>query len=103
MPTKTLIPFSYFGSKASSMKWLRPLLPHTNHFVDVCGGSGVVGLNIKPRPIMTYNDINGDVVNFFRVLRNQPDELIRLIAPVRRGRQECLWTNYNPDTRATLF
>lgn len=97
MSSKTLIPFSYFGSKASSMKWLEPLLPYTNHFVDVCGGSGVVGLNIKPRPIMTYNDINGDVVNFFRVLRNQPDELIRLIELTPYSREEYLdaWPVYS--------
>jgi len=34
----------------------------------------------KPRsPLETYNDLDGNVVNFFRVLRDQPDELIRVI------------------------
>ena len=34
----------------------------------------------KPRsPLETYNDLDGKVVNFFRVLRDRPDELIRKI------------------------
>lgn len=33
-------------------------------------------LNRKPSPIETINDLNGDIVNFFRVLRDRGDELI---------------------------
>lgn len=34
----------------------------------------------KPRSLLeTYNDLDGNVVNFFRVLRDQPEELIRKI------------------------
>ncbi len=68
--------FTYHGSKFSYLPWLLPLLPECKHFIDVFGGSAVVLLNRKPSPIETYNDINSKVVNFFNVLRSQPEELI---------------------------
>jgi DNA adenine methylase len=47
--------------------------------VEPCGGAASVLLQ-KPRsPLETYNDLDGNVVNFFRVLRDRPDELIRKI------------------------
>lgn len=71
--------FSYLGGKYSVLPWLLPKLPACNHFVDVFGGSAVVLLNRDPDPIETYNDINHQVVNFFKVLRSQPEELVRLL------------------------
>jgi len=45
--------------------------------VEPCGGAASVLLQ-KPRsPLETYNDLDGNVVNFFRVLRDKPDELMR--------------------------
>jgi len=38
--------------------------------------------------VETYNDIDGDVVNFFRVLRDRSDELIRAIALTPFSREE---------------
>ena len=45
-------------------------------------------LNRDPSPIETYNDIDGEVVNFFRVLRNQPDALVKAIALTPFSREE---------------
>jgi DNA adenine methylase len=43
----------------------------------------------KPRsPLETYHDLDGNVVNFFRVLRDQPDELIRKIRLTPWAREE---------------
>ena len=41
-----------------------------------------------PSPVETYNDIDGEVVNFFRVLRDQHEELIRAIALTPFSREE---------------
>jgi DNA adenine methylase len=46
------------------------LLPETNTFVDVFGGSGVVLFNKKRVPNEVYNDINSGVVSLYRVLRD---------------------------------
>ena len=81
------IAFGWYGGKYSHLDWLLPLLPKAQHFCDVFGGSAAVLLNRDPSSIETYNDIDGEVVNFFKVLRDKPDELIRAIGltPFSRG------------------
>lgn len=77
-----VLPFNYLGSKYGQLKWLLPLIPQpiknvNNHFVELFGGSAVVTLNSPRYPINTINDINGDVITFFKVLRDNSDELIK--------------------------
>lgn len=55
---------------------------------DCYGGSGSVTLNKEPSPVEVYNDINGEVVNFFRVLRASKKELIELIGLTPYSRAE---------------
>src|SRR3954469_20339878 len=74
------IVFGWYGGKFNHLDWLLPLLPDAHHYCEPYSGSGAVLLNRGPSPVETYNDIDGDVVNFFRVLRDRPDELIRSIA-----------------------
>jgi len=88
MQKRKLIAFGWYGGKYSHLDWLLPLLPQTKHYCEPFGGSAAVLLNREPSPIETYNDIDGDVVNFFRVLRDKPDELIRVIALTPFSRQE---------------
>jgi DNA adenine methylase len=38
--------------------------------------------------VETYNDIDGDLVNFFRVLRDKPDELIEKLVFTPFSREE---------------
>ena len=45
-------------------------------------------LNRDPAPVETYNDIDGEVTNFFRVLRDQGAELERAIALTPFSREE---------------
>lgn len=45
-------------------------------------------LNRNPAPIETYNDLDGEVCNFFRVLREHGDELTRAIALTPFSREE---------------
>jgi DNA adenine methylase len=44
--------------------------------VEVFGGTAVVLLAKPISPVEVYNDIDGELVNFFTVLREQPNELI---------------------------
>jgi len=45
-------------------------------------------LNRDPSPVETYNDVDGEVVNFFRVLREQKDALIEAIGLTPFSREE---------------
>lgn len=82
------IAFGWYGGKFSHLNWLLPLLPYTHHYCEPFGGSAAVLLNRDPSPVETYNDIDGEVVHFFRVLRDQTDELIRAIALTPFSREE---------------
>jgi DNA adenine methylase len=65
-----------FGSKTRLAKRLVELLPEHTTYVEVFGGTAVVLLAKPISPIEVYNDIDGELVNFFTVLRERPDELI---------------------------
>ena len=76
-PPGRLSAFSWVGGKFSHLKWLLPLLPECGHYVEPYCGSCAALLNRKPSLVETLNDLNGEVVNFFKVLREQKDELIK--------------------------
>lgn len=80
--------FGWYGGKFSHLSWLLPLLPDCHHYCEPFAGSGAVLLNRSPAAIETYNDIDGDVVNFFRVLRDRQEELVKAIALTPFSREE---------------
>jgi len=82
------IAFGWYGGKFSHLAWLLPLLPPSTHYCEPFGGSGAVIINKSPSPVETYNDLDSEVVNFFRVLREQADELIKLISLTPFSREE---------------
>jgi len=85
---KKRIVFGWYGGKFSHLEWLLPLLPKAHHYCEPFAGSGAVLLNRDPSPVETYNDIDGDVVNFFRMLRDKPRDLARAINLTPFSREE---------------
>jgi len=45
-------------------------------------------LNRTPSTVETLNDLDGDIVNFFRVLRDSPEELVELLSMTPYSREE---------------
>ncbi len=86
--TGKLIAFGWYGGKFSHLAWLLPLLPKCHHYCEPFAGSAAVLLNRDPSPVETYNDIDGEVVNFFRVLREHPETLRRTIGLTPFSREE---------------
>lgn len=82
------IAFGWYGGKFSHLDWLLPLLPQAHHYCEPYSGSAAVLLNREPSAVETYNDVDGDVTNFFRVLRDRSDELIRAVALTPFSREE---------------
>jgi DNA adenine methylase len=85
---KRRIVFGWYGGKFSHLNWLLPLLPKCHHYCEPFAGSAAVLLNRDPSPLETYNDIDGEVVNFFRVLRDRKDALIEAIGLTPFAREE---------------
>src|SRR5205823_13902933 len=83
-----LIAFGWYGGKFNHLDWLLPLLPDCHHYCEPFAGSAAVLLNREPSPVETYNDLDGEVVNFFRVLREQKEDLIEAIGLTPFSREE---------------
>ena len=79
-----------------------------HHYCEPFAGSGAVLLNKAPSMIETYNDLDGEVVNFFNVLRNSKEKLVEAIGLTPFSREEfaqaCkLDPNLTPFERARRF
>ncbi|MEM6328236.1 MAG: DNA adenine methylase [Bacteroidota bacterium] len=65
--------------------------PAHSHYVEPWGGGAGVLLCKRPLPrggVEVYNDLDDGVVTFFRVLREQPDALIRAVSLTPFSRRE---------------
>jgi DNA adenine methylase len=82
------IAFGRYGGKYNHLDWLLPLLPECHHYCEPFGGSAAVLLNRDPSRVETYNDLYGEVVNFFRVLRKRKDALVEAIGLTPFSREE---------------
>jgi DNA adenine methylase len=85
---RRLIAFGWYGGKYSHLDWLLPLLPKCHHYCEPFAGSAAVLLNRGPSPVETYNDLDGEVCNFFRVLREQRDGLTQAIGLTPFSRED---------------
>jgi DNA adenine methylase len=99
-PERAKQPLRYPGGDHYLINELRTLFeraPGVDAFVEVFGGSGtasyVVARDLRRKfRVVVYNDIDGELVNFFRVLREKPHELARelaLLPYARRERERC--------------
>lgn len=80
----------YHGGKFRLSGWVRSFFPPHRVYVEPYGGAGSVLLTKERAYAEVYNDLDGDVVNFFRVLRNpeQRAQLCELMALTPFARQE---------------
>jgi len=69
----------YNGGKFLIRKWILDNLPEHKSYIETCFGAGSVLLSKKRSSMEFANDIDGNVHNFFTVLRDNPKELIRMI------------------------
>jgi DNA adenine methylase len=81
-------PIPYYGGKTRMAPTIAALLPEHRHYVEPFAGSLAV-LLAKPRAeVETVNDLDGEVVNFWRVVRDHPAELANLCEFTPHSREE---------------
>ncbi len=85
---KHRIAFGWYGGKFSHLEWLLPQLPAAHHYCEPFGGSAAVLINRTPSPVETFNDLDGEVTNFFRVLRAHTDEVLKALSLTPFSREE---------------
>ena len=105
--TQKIIAFNYFGGKFFWLDNLYEYFPQKFiHMVDVFSGSMAVSLNYKGKCIKTANDINDDITNFFKVLRDHEAELLKKLelTPCSKSEYDNCWETTSDDIeRARRF
>lgn len=89
----------YPGSKWSLAKWIIGHMPTHHSYLEPFLGSGAVLFNKKPSPIETVNDLDHDVVNLFRCIREDAARLAKLIefTPYSRHEYDNVYLAPIPD------
>lgn len=91
------------GGKWRISDWIIAHFPEHKVYLEPYFGSGAVFFRKEPAYIETINDINGDIVNLFRVCRESPKELAALIelTPFARDEfQACYEKSADPIEQA---
>lgn len=81
-------PVPYFGGKITLGPSIAALLPAHLHYVEPYCGSLAVLLAKQPSAHETVNDLDGELMTFWRVLREQPGDLARACALTPHARAE---------------
>jgi len=73
---------AYYGGKNSFLTTLLPQVKYTPHdvYVEMFAGSLALLLNKPPARFEIANDLSQEIFNFWNVLREQPQALIRAVA-----------------------
>jgi DNA adenine methylase len=86
-PKRVMAPVQWFGGKGNFAKNILPYLPKSTVYVEPFMGAASVFWHLsKPYPVEVLNDLDGELVNLFRVL--QDDDLF---ADFER---KVIWTPY---------
>jgi DNA adenine methylase len=70
-------PLSYIGGKRSLAKRIIAIFPEHTTYVEAFAGGAQVFFHKEPSKVEVLNDMDGEVVNFFRVCQLHHEELLR--------------------------
>lgn len=84
-------PMPYYGSKQTIAQQIISVFPEHGHYVEPYAGSLSVLLAKSPSKMETVNDLHGDLMTFWRVLRDRPNDLQRVCELTSHSRAEYLF------------
>ena len=106
----------YYGGKSANARgtcqWINTLLPNERDYLyhEPFFGMGGVLLSRQPAKFEIVNDLNDRLINWWRIVRDNPLELGYLIERTPRSRKEYEWSlenldnlNLSPLRRALAF
>lgn len=91
--------FAYYGGKGRlAPSWIVPNLPEHRVYVEPFAGSAAVLFAKAPVHHEILNDLDGAIVNFYRVLRERPDDLELAVRLTPYSREEYALADFDaPD------
>ncbi|ATF92847.1 DNA adenine methylase [Cedecea neteri] len=91
----------WVGGKRKLAKTLLPLFPaHTCYVEPFCGGAALFFMKERS-DVEVLNDIDGEVVNLYRVIQYHLEEFIRQFKWALTSRQIFEWLNITPSVTLT--
>lgn len=96
--TTPIIP--WMGGKRRLADRLIPLFPAHECYVEVfAGGAALYFMRPQPAQVEVLNDLNGDLVNLYRVVQNHLEEFVRQFKWALSSRQIFEWQKMaRPET-----
>ena len=94
-------PLAYYGGKQYLAGWIAGLLPWSKDsvYVEPFGGMGAVLLARAPVKLEILNDRNDRIINWWRMVRDCPEEFGYLVEHTPLSRTEYRWAVENVDNR----
>lgn len=80
-------PLSYVGGKNRIANKIIELFPEHKTYVEVFAGGAQVLFHKEPSRVEILNDLDGEIVNFFRVCQSHHEELLRCLRFILVGRK----------------
>ncbi|WP_345815240.1 DNA adenine methylase [Paraburkholderia sp. PREW-6R] len=90
----------WLGGKRRLADKIIPLFPQHDCYVEVfCGGAALYFLRPQPARVEILNDLNGELVNLYRVVQNHLEEFVRQFKWAISSRQVFKWHQQSvPET-----
>lgn len=92
----------WMGGKRRLAKYILPLFPPHECYVEAfAGGAALFFMRPQPAKAEIINDINGDLVNLYRVIQNHLEEFVRQFKWALSSRQLFEWLKDTPPETLT--
>lgn len=76
----------WVGGKRQLLDQIRPLIPQCSTYYEPFIGGGAVLFDIQPKKAI-INDSNKELINVYKIIKNNPDELIKEL--IKHQEQNC--------------
>ena len=97
---KLKTPITYYGGKQNMLKHIRPLIPVHELYCEPFAGGAAVFFDKEPVKVNVINDLNGELINFYRTIVGDMEGLRTEVAKSlhSRNQHQHAWYIYNnPD------
>ena len=79
-------PLNYIGGKSRFISTILPMLPLHTTYVEPFSGGAQIFFRKEPAKVEVLNDLDGELVNFYRVCQSHYEELLRYLRFMIVGR-----------------
>lgn len=91
----------WIGGKRRLVKHILPMFPEHTCYVEPFCGAAALYFSKAPAKAEVLNDVNGDVVNLYRVVRHHLEEFTRQFKWALTSRQMFKWLQVTPGETLT--